>query len=99
MKIEPHSDLITDYLIYSKEIKLGVKETDMITGELYVWAELSGPLKLSTYRELRKLRALARGRRVICNVSAEKPRALAFARFFGFQLIETKYGIDIMELN
>lgn len=88
----------TDMYIYWPGLRIGVKETNLLTGELYFWVDrVESPTK-SALRKMKKLLDTIK-RPATCNVAAEDQRALRFAEFFGFKTVQVVDGTCIMARN
>ena len=97
-RLQPVKHEFTDFLLYWPGIRVGVKETNLLTGELYLWVDrVTDPGRAELRRMLRVLRTISRP--MVCNVSAADARAVRFAEFFGFKSVIEQDGILIMARN
>lgn len=98
MRIEPFSDKITDYKLHFGALTVGVKELNLLTESIYIWAALDGVPRPSDLKEARRYFAEHKTSKVFCNVFVEQERHMAFAKWFGFRPVQTTHKICVMEL-
>jgi hypothetical protein len=96
--MQPIKHEFTDFLIYWPGIRVGVKETNLLTGELYLWVDRVDSPSLAALRRMRRVFDTIQ-LPMVCNVDARNEATRRFAEFFGFAIAHTTDNVHIMTRN
>ena len=91
------SPLREDYSFDLPGLHVGAQKLTLLGEELYLWAEVSADISHSTLRLARRILEQVHGKELVINVDSRDPRAVRFAEFFGFTLVDQSDHILIME--
>lgn len=97
--VQPARMKIADWLVMYPGMTVGASQLSLLTDEVYLWVELTGPVTRATLREaLYDLRRFS-SFKLLVNVDSLDKTAVRFAEFFGFKTVAQHQNVLIMEKN